>query len=511
MMNYRDALERRWEHLELCLNDLEFRADDYEMCRRDPSYFISHWGWTLDPRLAEDGQPSHIPMELFPFQVEFMVWLKGCLDDKAHGTVEKSRDMGFTWLCVGFAVWMWLFRPGVVVKFGSRKQDLVDKLKDPDSIFEKIRYMIRFLPAWMVPDGFNPRIHDNHLIISNPENGSSISGEGGDNMGRGGRATIYFADEFAYVERAQTVDSALSQNSNVIIYGSTANGISSLFYKKVLNDAYRHFRLHWRSDPRKDDEWYKMMCALYDPVTVAQEIDIDHASSVEGVAIPPKFVRACVNAVLPNLDRVGSRMVAGLDVAKGGKDLSVLCSRVGPVVKELHSSSANDTTKVAQWASQLAIDLGIQHLFYDVIGVGAGVEGELNRERRPFKHSPVNVGLPASVNVYPDERTGAERFANLKAELWMHLRTLCENTWRYVEDGVGDDPNTMISLPDHPQLLAELSLPLAEADERGRVKIESKKSMAKRLDSYKSPDFAEALILSFAGEFIETMILIGRA
>jgi len=511
MKSCRSVLERRWDHLNKCLDDQEIKDLDWEMCTRDPAYFINHWGWTSDPRLADQGKPSSIPMELFDFQEEFIEWLLGCLNDKNHGVVEKSRDMGFTWLCAFFAVWCWLFRPGTVVKFGSRKLELVDKRENPDSIFEKIRYIIKNLPAWMIPEGFDKRVHDKLCTIKNPHNGSSILGEAGDEMGRGGRSSLYFADEWGFVMRARKVDRGLSQNSNCIIYGSTANGIGNSFHSKVNNPAYRKFRMHWTRDPRKDAEWYNMMCLLYDPVVVAQEIDIDYTASVEGIAIPAKYVAACVNAVLPNHEKVGNAIISGLDVAKGGKDLSVFIPRNGPWVKPPQHTNLSDTTKVAQWATQLMSVWGSDDLYYDVIGIGAGVEGELNRERRDFHHVGINVGDSASNNQYADERTGTQKYSNLKAELWMHVRRLCENTYRYIHEGVGTDPNEMISLPDHPQLIAELSLPLAETDSRGRVIIESKKAMSRRLEGYKSPDYADALVLTYAGQFTDTPFFIGRA
>jgi hypothetical protein len=50
--------------------------------------------------------------------------------------------MGVSWLCVGFATWMWLFQPGTVVGFGSRKEEYVDDLSDPKSLFWKARNFI---------------------------------------------------------------------------------------------------------------------------------------------------------------------------------------------------------------------------------------------------------------------------------------------------------------------------------------------------------------------------------
>jgi hypothetical protein len=31
------------------------------------------------------------------------------VENNADGLIEKSRDMGATWVCCAFSVWMWLF------------------------------------------------------------------------------------------------------------------------------------------------------------------------------------------------------------------------------------------------------------------------------------------------------------------------------------------------------------------------------------------------------------------
>jgi phage terminase large subunit len=59
----------------------------------------------------------------------------------------------------------------------------------------------------------------------------------------------------------------------------------------------------------------------------------------------------------------------------------------------------------------------------------------------------------------------------------------------------------MISIPDHPQLIQELSYPLHYRGENGRIRIESKADLKRR--GLKSPDFAEALVLSEAATVVK--------
>jgi hypothetical protein len=209
-----------------------------------------------------------------------------------------------------YALHGWLFRPGFSAGFGSRKLELVDRRGDLDSIFEKLRFLLDNLPAWMLPTGFRRADHDNQARLLNPATGAAVTGEGGDNIGRGGRKSLYFIDEAAFLERPDSVDRALSQTTRVRIDVSTPNGPGNPFAAKRHSGKVPVFTLHWRDDPRKNAlqalpdgravyPWYEEQKRRLDPVTVAQEIDIDYTASVEGFVIPAAWVRAAVGLNLP--------------------------------------------------------------------------------------------------------------------------------------------------------------------------------------------------------------------
>lgn len=93
-------------------------------------------------------------------------------------------------------------------------------------------------------------------------------------------------------------------------------------------------------------------------------------------------------------------------------------------------------------------------------------------------------------------------FANVKAQAWWSLRERFYKTYRatqYSEDYREDE---LISLSSGIEtstlecLKAELSRPRIDYDGNGRVKVESKKDMAKR--GIKSPNLADAVVMAFA-------------
>lgn len=484
-------------------------------CSRDPVLFVNHFVWTFDPRLIAAHLPGAIPFVLFDFQEPFLRWLHSRLEERAHGVVEKSRDMGFTWIAAAFAVWMWLFLEGATICFGSRKVELVDKKKDPKCIFWKIRFIIRALPRWMKPKGWNPAEHSNWMKIVNPENGATITGEGGDQIGRGGRALMYFADEWAFVPGADEKDSALALNTEIIVYGSSANGVGNNFYRKRSSGAFDVYRLHWKQDPRKSEAWRQALIDQFGSVIVAQEVDIDYTASVEGIVIPAGHVQAALEV---ELEWEGSKKAMGLDIADGGADESVVAGVRGPMVELVTSNpmaaAEVNPVKTARWGAGQASAYGASSLYYDVVGVGSGVGGELADKPRPFTHVGVNFGDAPTDRVMKNEKLAKEQFRNLKAELYWNLAQRFRRTFEHVNGIKQHEPRDMISLKAvaHCQdLIAQLSIPTGFTDERGRYAIESKKDLKKRIGNDASPDHLEALVYAYAGDVIPHGILIGRA
>jgi hypothetical protein len=104
--------------------------------------------------------------------------------------------------------------------------------------------------------------------------------------------------------------------------------------------------------------------------------------------------------------------------------------------------------------------------------------------------------------MWPDGKSSKERFRNLRAELWWLLRCRFEKAHSHTlylagnADGAQFPDEEMISIPNHPALIAQLSTPLYHYTETGKIQIESKRDMQKR--GIASPDFADALTLAFA-------------
>lgn len=475
--------------------------------------FFNSWLWTYDPRRAADSDGDEeatttLPFNLWPRQAEYLLWLEEMERGKKEAIVEKSRDVGATSLDAGFAIHRWLFWPGYKTTFGSRVEDLVDKIGDPDTIFEKIRSMLALLPKFLMPAGFDWNRHSNYMRLINPANGNVIAGEGGKNMGRGGRSSIYFVDEAAYIEHADAVEMAIVANADTRLWVSSVNGMGNLFARKRFSGRYPVFVFKWEDDPRKDSAWEKKKKSEVEPHVWAQEYARDYGAAVEGICIPGAWVqsaRALWDHGLVDPWPHGQG-VGGLDVGAGGKDKSVLIVRRGPYVMPPHKWDTPDTISMTYDAIDKAEEEGARFVNYDNIGVGTGPRSALmhstTAERIPGYG--VNVGLQATPKVWDDKLRANQKFHLLKDELWWTMRERFQKAhqrwlWEQGESGGVDHAlDDCIALPPHTTLEAELSTPKWFRRPDGKIKIESKEQLRAR--GIKSPDFAEALMLTFADE-----------
>lgn len=491
--------------------------------RTRPVEFINHWCDTYDPRNAGSDTPARLPFVLFRRQVELIEFLLDCVRNEESGLIEKSRDMGATWLCGAFSTFLLLFWPGAAIGWGSRKEQLVDKIGDPDSIFEKIRMLIGGLPPVFWPKGFDPKAHMSYMRIVNPETGATITGESGDNIGRGGRKLIYFKDESAHYERPEKIEAALSDTTRVQIDISSVNGLGNVFHRRresgiewtpgkgVASGRTNVFVMDWRDHPAKSPEWYEKRRAKAEGDGLlhifAQEVDRDYAAAVDGVIIPSAWVKAAIDAHVKLGFTDDGGWIGALDVADEGGDRNALVKRKGVVLMHAEEWGERDTGRTARRAIDACQASAPIELQYDCIGVGAGVKAEANRLADegllPKGVHLVAWDAGAAVNdpdkhVEPGDRDtplNKDFYQNLKAQGWWQLRRRFERTFRAVTEGVRFEPDDLISLPSGLPMLRQIEKELSQptASKSARLKL----MVDKTPDGTRSPNIGDAIMMAY--------------
>lgn len=506
-----------------------------EYYRTRPVTFVRHWCATYDPRNAVGETPTTMPFVPFRRQRELIRFVHSCLDDRVSGLVEKSRDMGATWICCAISTHLFLFWPGASVGWGSRKAGLVDRIGDPDSIFEKIRILLRNLPRELLPIGFSLTEHMSLMRIVNPETRATIVGEGGDDIGRGGRSLVYFKDESAHYEHPESIEAALSDNALVQIDVSSVNGLGNVFHRRresgvewtpsspttTTPGRTRIFVMDWRDHPAKTAEWHEQRRAKAEAEGLlhvfAQEVDRDYSAAVQGVVIPAEWVKSAIDAHEKLKLKCDGGWCSALDVADEGGDTNAQATRRGVLLRALDEWGERDTGLTARRAVRNASTAaGTQpvQVQYDCVGVGAGVKSETNRLAddgllpRGLRLVPWNAGespQDADRSVIPGDRdspTWGDFAANLKAQGWWTLRRRFELTHRAVtelalpeEDRVPWDEDDLISLPSGLPLLwrlvKELSQPTMSQSSRMKLLID------KTPEGSRSPNLADAVMMCY--------------
>lgn len=494
-----------------------------------PTEFIMHWMDTYDPRKTVN---KWMPFVFFKKQADFIEFLHCCRTDSENGLVEKCRDVGATWLACGYTVWSWLFIKNDAIGWGSRKQDLVHKIGNPDSIFEKMNLLINHLPDIWLPKAYNSATHATFMRFLNPENGSVIMGEAGDNIGRGGRTSIYFKDEAAYYERPEKIEAALGDNTNVQIDISSVNGLGNVFHRrreagidwrpgKRIEPGYtRIFVFDWSDHPNKTKEWYDQRRAKFEREGMlhlfAQEVERNYSAAIQNTLIPYEWIHASIDAHkkmrwkdAKGIEQIGYEptvnWMAGLDIADGGIDRNALAIRQDIVLRDVEEWGERDPGVSARRTTVKCRSYPRIKVQYDNIGIGASVKSEFNRLTDEGASIARFVGWNAGATVIdpferliPDDEDSIlnrDMFANMKAQAWWSVRTRFYKTFMHIVHGLDCPIDEMISLDSTMPLLYQLMKELAQPTKGENSKL--KALVNKKPEGTKSPNLADAVIMAF--------------
>lgn len=203
----------------------------------------------------------------------------------------------------------------------------------------------------------------------------------------------------------------------------------------------------------------------------------------EDALIPPEWIELAV-AQYKNGGVGGEKKQSGIDVARFGRDASVYAHRVGGDLRPLKVERKMDTMQVSGWAGGLIEQDEPEITNVDVIGIGAGVYDRL--DEMGYAVAPINVGAS------PTDEEKKQKFYNLRAEIFWHLREVFRP-----ENG-----RSSIAIPDDPELKQELGEIRYKYSSERKIKIEEKDDMKRRIG--RSPDKADAVALAFAENLEES-------
>lgn len=229
------------------IDDAPYSAE-WEQCQVDPSYFIDTHIVIDEP---QGDSVAAMPFHLWPEQVNVLTQLAG----EKLVIILKARQLGISWLCCAYALWLCLMKPGRVVLMFSEREDKSQEL------VRRLRVMYQRLPEWMRVRV--PLTKDNTQALE-WANGSRVSASAATpGAGRSLTASLVLLDEFAFMQWGADVYTAVKPTIDAggqLFIVSTANGEGDKFHA-LWNDALKRINnfagifLSWRARPGRDDQW----------------------------------------------------------------------------------------------------------------------------------------------------------------------------------------------------------------------------------------------------------------
>lgn len=311
---------------------------------------------------------------------------------------------------------------------------------------------------------------------------------------------LLVADEASGVEEAifEAAVGSMSGHNATTILASNPTKTSGFFYltqtrlaKQGEDDdrpgTWRCFHIGAKDSERVTDDFVADVAARYGEDSNAYRVRVlgEFPKADEDTVIPFYLVESASerDIVLPDERTV----VWSVDVARFGDDKSVLMQRSAHEVewavewKNLDLMALTGRIK-NRWDETLPSNRP-QIILVDVIGLGAGVVDRLRE-----------LGLPArGINV-SESASMSDQYLNLRAELWFKAREWLEEKKCRIN-------------PELHELRGELVVPRYEFTSSGKIKVEAKADMKKR--GHKSPNYADAFVLSFASSALKAQS--GRA
>lgn len=192
--------------------------------------------------------------------------------------------------------------------------------------------------------------------------------------------------------------------------------------------------------------------------------------------IPTAWVEAA-QARWRRPDKLAVMDSIGVDVARGGRDQTILARRHGMWfdVPMVHAGSATpDGPSVAGITVAAKRDDAVIHI--DVIGVGSSPYDFLSQAGQQV------IGVNVAESATGMDASGRLRFKNLRSELWWRMR-----------EALDPAANTGIALPPDTRLLADLCAPTWSLS-GGSIYVAGRDEIIARIG--RSPDFGSAYILA---------------
>ncbi len=250
----------------------EIIKQEYVRCAMDPAHFMRKYCFIQHP------QRGRISFNLYPFQAKVLqLWR-----DNPYDIVLKSRQLGISTLCAGYALWLMLFHKDKNVLCIATKQETAKNM------VTKVKFMFDNLPSWLKINAA-----ENNKLTLRLNNGSQIKAvSAAGDAGRSEAVSLLIIDEAAFIDNIGEIwasaQQTLATGGGAIVL-STPNGTGNWFHQtwqraECKDNNFLPIKLPWSVHPERNEEWRRNQdIELGDPRLAAQECDCDFSTSGDTV------------------------------------------------------------------------------------------------------------------------------------------------------------------------------------------------------------------------------------
>lgn len=234
-----ENLQWRKSILEEAEKDSGLRQALADACKLSVLFWANAFAWTFRVReVGEDGKSKpvessqrHTPFITWPVQDVVLTELCDAVREGRDAIIDKSRDMGASWMCCLALHWHWQFKRDFQGAVMSRVEEDVDKPGNRKTLFYKHDYLNEYQPSWLLP-----RISRKYMHLGNETMGSNIDGTStNQHAGRGDRRDAILLDEFASVQNGDAILGATADVTNCRLFNSTP--IAGSAFSRLRRDA----------------------------------------------------------------------------------------------------------------------------------------------------------------------------------------------------------------------------------------------------------------------------------
>jgi len=280
------------------MNEQQMKVE-HAKCALSSAYFIDTYCSIQDPR---PGVLDWLPFKLWDAQFEVLdVFTANDLV-----IVLKARQLGLTWVAVGYALWMLLFWPGSIILLFSKRD------KEAIKLLERISQMHERLPPFLQSTVVTDNDHEFELSIgSKAEAFPTTPGSG-----RSETATLAIVDEADFTPDLAAllrgVKPTVDAGGQLILISTSNKDKPMSEFKRIWRDAikndndYKPVFLPWSARPGRTKAWYNKQKRDYTKDDLWQEYPETPEQALAGRGsnkrFDPDWLTSCFRESKPVVD-----------------------------------------------------------------------------------------------------------------------------------------------------------------------------------------------------------------